>query len=300
MQRLVYWLAFPFLWIISKLPFPIFYRVSDLIFILVFYVFRYRRKTVQENLRLVFPERSGKELKRIEKKFFSHMVDMFLEMIKSISISNSELKKRFRLTNVDELRKIESQGKSILLACGHYASYEWMTALQLYGIAYRGFGIYKKVKNPYFDRLAHRIRGRYDGVLIPTYRATKTITENQKKGIKGIYAMIADQSPKLDRAKAWTDFMGIRVPIFMGTENLSRSLDMAVVYLHIEKVGRGYYEATFKTISIDPGEEEEFYITKTYTRLLEQQIREKPEYYLWTHKRWKHRNAPIPKDSLVF
>ena len=300
MQRLVYWLVYPLLWIISKLPFPIFYLVSDFIFLLVFYVFRYRRKTVQDNLRLVFPEKSHHELKRIEKKFFSHMVDMFLEMIKSISISDKELKKRFRLTNVKELRKIEGEGKSILLACGHYASYEWMTALQLYGINYKGFGVYKKVKNPYFDRLARRIRGRYNGELIPTYRATKTITENEKNKVKGIYAMIADQSPKLNRAKAWTDFMGIRVPIFLGTESLSRSLDMAVVFLQIEKVGRGYYEATFKTISITPKEEEDFYITRTYTKLLEKQIREKPEYYLWTHKRWKHRDAPIPKDALIF
>ncbi len=300
MQRLVYLLVYPLLWIISKLPFPIFYLVSDFIFFLVFYIFRYRRKTVKENLRLVFPEKSEEELNSIEKKFFGHMVDMFLEMIKSISISNKELKKRFRLKNIDALREIESQGKSILMACGHYASYEWMTALQLYGIAYRGFGVYKKVKNPYFDRLARRIRGRYEGVLIPTYRATKTITENQEKGVKGIYAMIADQSPKLSRAKAWTDFMGIKVPIFLGTENLAKSLDMAVIYLQIEKVGRGYYEATFKTISINPKEEDEFYITRAYTELLEQQIREKPEYYLWTHKRWKHRNAPIPKDALVF
>ena len=148
MQRLVYWLVFPLLWIISKLPFPIFYLVSDFVFFLVFYIFRYRRRTVQENLRLVFPEKPEEELGRIEKKFFSHMVDMFLEMIKSISISHKELKKRFRLTNIEELRKMESQGKSILMACGHYASYEWMTALQLYGIAYKGFGVYKQVKNP--------------------------------------------------------------------------------------------------------------------------------------------------------
>lgn len=300
MQRLVYWLVFPLLWILSKLPFPIFYLVSDFVFFLVFYIFRYRRRTVQENLRLVFPEKPEEELGRIEKKFFRHMVDMFLEMIKSISISHKELKKRFRLTNIEELRKMESQGKSILMACGHYASYEWMTALQLYGIAYKGFGVYKQVKNPYFDKLARRIRGRYDGVLIPTYRATKTITENQENGIKGFYAMIADQSPKLNRAKAWTDFMGIKVPIFIGTEQLAKALDMAVIYLHIEKVGRGYYEATFKTISINPKEEDDFYITRAYTELLEEQIREKPEYYLWTHKRWKHRNAPISKNAIVF
>lgn len=300
MQRLVFWLGYPLLWIISKLPFPVFYKVSDVIFLFVFYLFRYRRETVRKNLSLVFPERSEAELKRIEKVSMKHMVDMFLEMIKSISISEKELKKRFKLKNIEALNEIENQNKSILLACGHYASYEWMTALQLYGIAYKGFGVYKKVKNPYFDKLARDIRGRYEGILIPTSEATKTITRNEKIGIKGIYAMIADQSPKLAKANNWTDFMGIRVPIFVGTEVLSRRLDMAVVYLQVEKIKRGHYEATFKTISLEPRQEKEFYITKTYTRMLETQIMEKPEYYLWTHKRWKHRNAPIPDDALVF
>lgn len=300
MQRLIYWLAYPLLWIISKLPFPIFYLVSDVVFFIVYYVVQYRRKTVRENLRLVFPDKTDADLQHIEKASFKHMVDMFLEMIKSLSISEKELKKRFAITNIEVLGEIEAQNKSVLLACGHYASYEWMTALQLYDITYKGFGIYKKVKNPYFDNLARRIRGRYDGVLIPTFEATKRITENQKKGIKGVYAMIADQSPKLHRAKAWTDFMGLKVPIFTGTEVLSRKLDMAVVYFQIEKIKRGHYRATFRPISMNPREEEDFFITKTYTRLLEAQIREKPEYYLWSHKRWKHRDAPIPQNATVF
>lgn len=300
MQRLVFWLTFPFLWLISKLPFPIFYLVSDGIFLLVFYVIRYRRKTVIHNLNLVFPEKTSGEIKKIEKEFYRHMVDMFLEMIKSISISNEELKKRFTFTNLGEIEKIRAMDKSIILACGHYASYEWMNALQLYGIDFIGFGIYKQVKNPYYDQLAKDIRGRYEGVLIPTKTATKTITANQRKGVRGIYAMIADQSPRINRAKAWTNFMGIKVPVFTGTENLSKKLDMAVVYLQVEKIKRGHYEATFKNLSYNPAEEEDFYITRNYFRELEAQIRKAPQYYLWTHKRWKHRGGAIANDAIVF
>ncbi|WP_324719237.1 lysophospholipid acyltransferase family protein [Salinimicrobium sp. HB62] len=299
MQRLVFWLAYPFLWLISILPFSLFYLFSDLVFFIVFYVARYRRSTVLENLELVFPEKSVKELKKIRRKFYRHMVDMFLEMIKSISISNEELKKRFAFTNVEEIQKIREMDKSILLACGHYASYEWMNALQLYGLDYRGFGVYKKVKNRYFDQMAKDIRGRYDGELIPTTKATKTITFNETQGIRGVYAMIADQSPKLSRSKAWTRFMGIEVPVFMGLEQLSRSLDMVVVYLHVKKVKRGYYVASFKTISYEPAQEREYFITRKYFEYLENQIREEPEYYLWTHKRWKHRNAPIPEQAVL-
>lgn len=299
MQRLVFWLAYPLLWFISILPFKLFYMVSDVVYVLVYHVVRYRRKTVTTNLKLVFPEKSSEEISTLRKKFYKHMVDMFLEMIKSISISNEELKKRFAFTNLEELQKIRDMNKSVILACGHYASYEWMNALQLYGLDYKGFGIYKKVKNRYFDKLAKDIRGRYDGVLISTTKATKTITENQEKGILGVYAMIADQSPKLSRTRAWANFMGIGVPVFTGTEKLSRSLNMAVVYLHVEKVKRGYYVATFKPLTYQPKQEPEFEITRQYFSLLEAQINKAPEYYLWTHKRWKHRNASIPHDAVV-
>lgn len=272
---------------------------SDLIFILVYHILGYRKKTVAGNLKLVFPEKSTKDLNIIRKKFYCHMCDMFLEMIKSITISDDEIRKRFDFTNKEEILRIRDLNKSIILMCGHYASYEWMNALQLFGIDYRGFGVYKKVKNPYFDKLARDIRGRYDGVLIPTVEATRQIAENEKKGILGVYGMVADQSPKLNRAKHWMEFMDIKVPVFAGSEKLARDHDMAVVYLHVEKLRRGYYRASFINITDEPRKEPEFKITRTFFKLLEQQIRSAPEYYLWTHKRWKHRGEVITKDMIV-
>ena len=299
MQGLVFWAVYPILWFISILPFRIFYMVSDLIFVLVYYIIGYRRKTVQNNLRLVFPEKPESELKRIEKKFYSHMCDMFLEMIKSISISESELKKRFVCTNLEYLRKLESTNKSIIIMCGHYATYEWMNALQLHDLKFHAFGIYKRIRNRHFDRLAKRIRGRFNGTLISTYNATEKIRHNEENGIKGHYAMIADQSPKLNRAKHWINFMGIRVPVFEGSDRLARKLDMNVVYLQVEKRNRGFYEARLVPITENATKDPEHYITKKFIELLEEQIRKKPEYYLWTHKRWKHRNEPIPKNAEI-
>ena len=299
MQRLVFWLTYPLLWFISILPFKLFYIFSDVVYFFVFYIARYRRGIVKSNLELVFPEKSPEEIKKIRRRFYRHMVDMFLEMIKSISISDAELKRRFTFTNVEEIQKIRDMDKSIILACGHYASYEWMNALQLYGLDYRGFGVYKKIKNRFFDKLVKDIRGRYQGVLIPTVKATKTITENEKKGVRGVYAMVADQSPRRGRDRTWTRFMGITVPVFTGTEKLSKALDMAVVFLHVEKLERGYYAATFKTLSYDPKKEPQDKITREYFEELEQQIYAAPEYYLWTHKRWKYRNASIPEDARV-
>lgn len=297
MQGLVFWIVYPFLWLISILPFRIFYLVSDMIFVLVYHVFGYRRKTVQNNLRLVFPEKPESEIKDIEKKFYRHMCDMFLEMIKSISISEKELKRRFVFKDLDYLRELEKMNKSIIIMCGHYASYEWMIAIQLYGLKFKAFGVYKRIRNKYFDELVKKIRGRFDGELISTYKATEKIRYNQEQGILGNYAMIADQSPKMNRAKHWIKFMGIRVPVFEGSERLARKLDMSVAYLQVEKTGRGYYEAELVPITVNAQQEPEHYITKKFIELLEKQIRTRPENYLWTHKRWKHRNEPIPKDA---
>lgn len=299
MQRLVFWLIYPFLLLISYLPFRLFYLFSDLIFILVYHIIGYRKKTVINNLQLVFPEKTLRELEIIREKFYRHMCDMFLEMVKSITISDEEIKKRFDFTNKEEILRIRKLNKSIILMCGHYASYEWMNALQLFGIDYRGFGVYKRVKNYYFDKLARDIRGRYDGVLITTVEATKQIAENEKNGILGVYGMVADQSPKFERAKHWMDFMGIKVPVFAGSEKLAKEHDMAVVYLHVVKLRRGYYQASFINITDEPRNEPEFKITRTFFKLLEKQIKNAPEYYLWTHKRWKHHNEVITPDMKV-
>ncbi|AVR46932.1 lipid A biosynthesis acyltransferase [Christiangramia fulva] len=299
MQGIVFWLIYPLLWFISILPFPVFYFFSDMVFVLVYHLIRYRRKTVTANLRLVFPEKSSEEIATIRKKFYRHMCDMFLEMIKSINISKKELKKRFTFTNLEALREMEKLDKSIIIMCGHYASYEWMLSLQLYGLKHKSFGIYKSIRNRYFDRLVKSIRSRFNAELISTYKASEFIRFNQESGQLGTYAMIADQSPKLERAKHWIDFMGIKAPVFEGSDRFARKLDMAVVYLHVEKFKRGYYEATFIPITSNAPKEPPHFITKKFIQLLEEQIKKAPEYYLWTHKRWKHKDQPISSHAEV-
>lgn len=299
MQRLVYWLVYPVLWLVSLLPFRLFYAFSDLVFFLVYHLARYRRQTVTSNLNLVFPEKSSAEIKKIRIRFYRHMCDMFLEMIKSISISEEQLKARFSFTNLEVVIQARMTGKSAILMCGHYASYEWANAIQFYDTGYKGMGIYKKIKNPHFDKLIKDIRARFNAELIPSSKAASLIAAYEEKGITGIYAMIADQSPKLERSKYWADFLGHTVPVFLGSEKLAKNLDMVVLYLQVEKTARGYYRATFVPITSTPQQEPEFAITSAYLKELENQIRQKPEYYLWTHKRWKHRKASIPKGATV-
>ena len=299
MQSVVFWLIYPLLWLISILPFWLFYRVSDVVYFIVYHLVGYRKKTVTHNLKLVFPEKSSEEIIKIRKKFYAHMCDMFLEMVKSISISEEELKKRFVFTNLEELRRIEKLDKSIMLMCGHYASFEWLFALQLNNLNHKAYGIYKKIRNPGFDKLINDIRRRFGAELIQNSKSTLRIAHNQKEGIRGAYAMIADQSPKSPNYKFWTDFMGKKVPFYTGSERMSKEFDMAVIYLHVDKVKRGYYKASLINIADNPTETENNQITLDYIQHLEKQIREKPELYLWTHKRWKHLGKEIPKNAIV-
>ncbi|OUL59894.1 lysophospholipid acyltransferase family protein [Flavobacterium sp. AJR] len=288
MQFLVYILAYPLLWIISILPFPIFYLFSDVVYFIVYYLVRYRRKTVKENLAIALPHLTDKERKTIEKKFYQHMCDMFLEMIKTMTISPEEMRKRFVLTNVELIKEYEEKGKSVVLVASHYASWEWLLTLNAQ-IKFRGIGVYKKIVNPYFDKLVRKIRSKYDAELVETKKIIPLMAQNQRDGILSLYGLASDQSPKLDRAFHWDTFMGIEVPVHTGAEMLARKYNLSVLFVKVKKVKRGYYEATFIPICDTPKKADGFEITHTYLKEVEKQILEAPEYYLWTHKRWKHR-----------
>ena len=178
MQLLVYRLVYPFLWIISKLPWPLFYTFSTFIFILVYYILGYRKKTVTQNLQLVFPDKSDTEIRKIRSGFYQHMCDKFLEMIKSMSISDEEMKKRFKVTNIEKLHQLEAEGKNIIVLMAHYASYEWSTTVDIL-TGFQAVGVYKKIKNPYFDQLVHRIRARFGSRLVAYRNAMKVITKEK-------------------------------------------------------------------------------------------------------------------------
>lgn len=294
MQLLLYIIVFPILWILSILPTRILYVFSTFIYFWVYYVFGYRKKVVNENLNLCFPEKSKKEIKTIEKKFYQHMCDMLVESIKSISISEAEMKRRFKFTNIEEIHKAEKANKSIMLMCAHYGSWEWIFILQKY-VSFDGYAIYKRIENKYFDRLVRKIRNKYNTYLITNKETVFTLRQHKEEGKMGIYGFLSDQSPKVNSAHHWKEFMNIKVPVYTGAEKLSKEMDMAVMFFKTKKVKRGYYETTFETVTLSPNEYEDYQITDMFITYLEGLINEAPEYYLWTHKRWKHRDK-VPKE----
>lgn len=288
MQRLAFLLVYPLLWLISKLPYRLFYAFSEAVFVLVYYLIGYRKKVVWRNLQRAFPEKKEAELKRIRKAFYHHFCDIFLEMIKTISLSEKELKARFVLKNPEEMHRLESLGKSNVVMLGHYNSYEWVIALQLQGMKHKAYGIYKALRNPYFDKMIHDSRGKFNTHMLDKDDVARQMIRDKSRGVLASYGMVADQSPKLNSSNYWRPFFGHRVPVFVGSEHLAKRLDYAMTYLKIDKVKRGYYEAELVPLADTPKTTPDFQITDRYFDMLEAQIREHPANYLWTHKRWKH------------
>ena len=298
MQRIVYILIYPVLWLISILPFRLLYALSDIVYFLVYRIFKYRKKVVKANLRLVFPEKSNTEIEIICSKFYSHLCDMFLEMVKSLSISKAEMEKRFVVKNIESLYQLEKDNQSSILMYGHYASYEWSMRIQLL-IKVPGMAIYKKLANKHFDTLVRRIRTKYNTELVDTRSAIQRIDEIITNKKHKIIAFLSDQSPKLKDKNHWLEFMGIPIPCFLGAEKTAKRYNLPVGFLKVSKIKRGFYEAEIIIITENPEKEDDYFITKTFNRLLEEQIRKKPEYYLWTHKRWKHKDRITEDNNLA-
>jgi len=287
MQFLLFIMVYPLLWCISILPFRLLYFFSDIVYLLVYYIIGYRKSTVRHNLEMAFPDLSSAERLKIEKDSYHHLCDMFLEMIKTLTISDREISKRFTFSNLEVYTDLEKKGKSIALMLAHYASYEWVISMN-HHIKFKGFAIYKKIANPHFDKLVRDIRSKFKATLITTKETIPTIQSNEKNHILGVYGFASDQSPKASKAYHWTTFMNIKTPVHTGAEMLAKRFDMNVIFLRVKKIKRGYYEAGFEVLSENSKSVPDYQVTDHFLRLVEEQIHEFPAYYLWTHKRWKH------------
>ncbi|KOS05187.1 lipid A biosynthesis acyltransferase [Flavobacterium akiainvivens] len=294
MQFLAYVLAYPFIWLISLLPFRVLYILSDFVYVLIYYIVGYRKKIVRKNFELCLPHLSAQEKKKVEKQFYHHFCDSFVEMVKTLNISDKEIKKRFVFTNFEVIHELEETGKSTVVLIGHYASYEWLLLMHKYLKKQVGFGIYKPIKNKYFDRLVRKIRGKFGAELIGMRQVIPQMRQNIRNGKQGAYGFITDQSPRLNTEAHWCTFFGMEVPVHVGGEMLSKKIGLNMAYARIEKVKRGYYQCTFIPVEGDLKAIPNFEVTDRFMLMLEEQIKQAPQYYLWTHNRFKHRkNDPV-------
>jgi KDO2-lipid IV(A) lauroyltransferase len=287
MGFLVYILTYISIWILHLLPRGLFYFLSDTLSILTQYVVRYRKRVVRENLTRAFPAYGLKKIRRIERKFYRHLVDVILESAISHFQRDEEYLSNVTYRNPEILKQYHRQGKQLLSVSGHYGNWEY--AASLGGVSdYQVMGTYRPLRNRYFDRLVKKNRERFDNVIVPVSQMTRKMIQYHQLKQPLLTIILTDQRPMFHQIQYWTKFLGIDTPFYTGTERLARKLDAAVIFYKTKKLKRGTYEVELLPICDDPSQMEPDSITEAHVRILEEQIREEPAYWLWSHRRWKH------------
>ena len=287
-MKIVYYIIYIGWYLLSLLPLRVLYVISDLLFLLLFYVLRYRRRTVWVNIVTSFPEREPEDHKQIERSFYHWFCDYLVETIKLLNISREEMKRRLVFKGTELVDQCAGEGQSCAVYLGHYCNWEWITSLPLWVTEKAQCGqIYHPLENHDFDRLELRVRQRFGAVCIPMESSLRHILEYNRQGKPVVIGYIADQAPFWWNIHHWCQFLSHDTAVLSGTERIARKLGHTVFYLEVTRPRRGYYEAEFKLITREPKEMGEFEITDAYFRMLEQSIRRHPEFWLWTHDRWK-------------
>lgn len=288
MGAILFYCLLPFLYLISLLPFPVFYLFSDFIYFLLYRVVGYRKKVVFENLKNSFPEKSYNELKKIEKDFYRYLCDLFLETIKTLTISRSEAVKRCKFNAKTTLvfNELANKNQSCIIVMGHYGNWEWAGNSFSLQCKQQLYVIYHPLSNKYFDKLMYDLRTRFGTKLYAMKDTMREMIRNKNE--INATAFIADQTPSPDSAY-WTTFMNQDTPVFWGTEKIAQKLNYPIVYITIKKIKRGYYEVDSELLINEPKNTSLGEISELHTRKLESDIITQPSIWLWSHRRWKHK-----------
>ena len=293
MKKVLYYIAVSVLFVLNKLPFYILYVISDVFYFLVYYVVRYRRGIVRDNLVKSFPEKSLKEIVAVEKEFYSSLCDWFVEIIKYYGMDEKEIRRRMVITGLEDAHRVVAEGRSCVCYMGHFFNWEYVTSLSLY------FDekdlvvgdIYHPLENKRFDRLMKNMRDQFGAESITMANTLRRIMQIIKEDKKYLIGFVADQVPTWESINHWVNFMHRDTPVFTGTEKIARRTGAALFFVRMKRVKRGYYTAHFELFAEDASKMAEFEPTNRYYELLEKEIRENPELWLWTHNRWKRTRA---------
>lgn len=286
-----YFLVLP----LSYLPLGILYIFTDFFFLILATVFPYRKKVIEENLKRSFPDKSPKELKQLKRQFYLHFCDLLAEGIKNLSISKKELSRRFKVNNPELMDVLFSQNKSVILVSGHYNNWEWLISSQSFLFKHQAMGIGMPMTSKFWDKKINERRMRYGMKVIHAKNLKDEIQKNSEYPIAIL--TLADQSPGDSTKAYWTKFLNQETAVLFGVEQMAHTYDFAVVFFATRKVTRGYYEMALKLITDNPRKLEWGSITEKHLHLLEKEIIDKPEHWIWSHKRWK-REIPSNLDLL--
>ncbi|MBL7719451.1 MAG: lysophospholipid acyltransferase family protein [Flavipsychrobacter sp.] len=288
-SAILYYIALPFIYLLSLLPFPVLYLVSDGVYFLLYHVIGYRKEVVLTNLKNSFPNKTDEELKAIRKKFYKYLCDLFLETFKTLTISKQSMLKHcyFDEDSVKLFERLSAENKSIILVLGHQGNWEWAGNTFSLLLHHQLYVIYHPLKDQRFNNLIRKMRMTFGTKLIAMKDTYKDMLQNREE--LNATAFIADQTPSNLQGAHWTMFLNQDTPVFKGTEVIARKIGYPVVYSNVRRVKRGYYEMHVEMLVEDPKQTTDGEISERHTRRLEKDIMLQPETWLWSHRRWKHK-----------
>ncbi len=287
MKRLTYWLVIAIVYPLSYFPFGVLFAISDGLFFLLYRVLKYRRKVVRTNLTKSFPSKTDDEIDRITEQFYRYLCDLIVENIKLLSISADEVRDRFKFLNKEKFIKNFDAGNDMVVAIGHSGNWEFAALLAGLDLPQQSISFYRPQQNSHFDKLIINLRTRFGLQLVREDRSREIFKNNAGKPRMILFP--GDQTPSNTQAAHWMTFLNQDTPVHKGVERISKMLRVPAYFGDIRRVGRGRYTVEIKLISQTPGEEPESAVVEGYMQLLEAAIKEQPENWLWSHRRWKHK-----------
>lgn len=283
MNKLVAYIKYAPFYLLSLLPFSAIYFIAYLCYILVFYLIGYRKKVTYQNLRNAFPTKNELEIKRIAKAFYLHFCELFIESIKVLSISKKKAIARFEFDNIEVLHQLHDENKSAILYTAHLGNWEWYAFLPLH-IKQQMLSFYQQQSSSYFNGLSLIMRSRFNNICLESKTAYKQLLAINKKGNPTITFMLGDQSPMRNSSMEWTTFLNQKTAFLIGADRIAKKADLALIYPHIRKTDKGRYRVNFIMMN---NRQDAAPVIEEYAQLLENNIKEQPEIWLWTHRRWK-------------
>ena len=293
LNNIAFWAIYGTWYGLSLLPLWLHYLFSDILFVVMAYVLRYRHRVISKNLSVAYPDKSDKEIKKLRMQFYRHFCDILVETVKYTSITDKNIMRRMTFKNSEQVAEILNSGQSIALLLGHYGNWEWVSSLVLWvrplitNNSVMG-QIYHPLENKVINRVVLKARDRMKSDSVAMKETLRWIISNKREGRPTILGYINDQVPKWENIHHWLTFLNHPdTPVFTGIERIVHSQNQAAVYVDVKRVGRGRYECEFQVITRDPSAMDEFELTDIYFQRMEQTINRAPQYWLWSHNRWK-------------
>ena len=276
------------------------YLISEIVYFFAYRLFGYRLRVVRGNLAACCPEKSDRERREIERRYYHHLADLVVEFIYGLFATPPALRRRYRFVNRQMLDSYYEQGRTVVLMSAHMGNWEYMVCSLGMQVRHHGIGIGKPLESPLVGPFVARRRVRYGTQVVYSDTVREEVAYYDRHRVPCALMMLSDQSPVNPHRSYWTTFLGRDTAFLYGAEKFARQYDYPVIYYSVDKTRRGRYTVTFSLLSEHPASEPQYSIVERYARRLEDDIRRRPELWLWSHRRWKlTRNGRIRKDGTI-